>query len=130
MTISKLHKPVSTLTPQQIAQKVANEGLKGAIEHAISRSGDDYRTQFKKILDSKRPATTLGAQRFRAGAADAEAFLEQVYEHLPHFFKKLVDDAVEEQGRLHNLTNEQRRELTLELANVIDSELRLKGKFA
>jgi len=130
MTVIKINRPVEPLTPQQIAQKVAKDGLRGAVEQAISRSGDDYRSQFKKMLESKRPATPQGAQRFRAGAADSEAFLEQVYQHLPPFFKRMVDDAVEEQSKLHNLNDSQRRELALELANVIDSELRLKGKFA
>lgn len=121
--------PQQPISPQELAQKVANGGLKDAINNAIGASGQDYRKQLSKLLDSKKLAGK-GMNRFKPTEADATDFLEEVYQSLPSFFQKMIDDAVEEQARLNKLTEKHKKELRLELANVISQEIEFKGKFA
>lgn len=128
MTITKIHKPV-IINPQELAQKVANEGLKGSVDKAIESSEKEYRAHYKKLLESKNPMSQ-GLSRFKATESDANSFLEEVYHNLPSFFQKMIDDAVEEQAKLNNLNEKHKKELKLELADVIDQEIKLKGKFA
>ncbi|MBI2974794.1 MAG: hypothetical protein HYY43_04320, partial [Deltaproteobacteria bacterium] len=71
-----------------------------------------------------------GVKRFQATEADSAEFLEEVYQNLPTFFKKMIDDAVLEQANINKLSKKHQDELKRELADVIDQELRLKGKFA
>lgn len=120
----------SRLTPQEIAQKIASEGLKSTVEKAIDAGGHEYRAHYKKLLESKKSPIRRGISRFQATEADADTFLEEVYNNLPAFFKKMVDDTVEEQAQLNSLSQKHKDELRRELANVIDQEIRLKGKFA
>lgn len=121
-------KPVIPVNPQEIAQKVAKEGLKGAIDKAISASGDEYRTSYKKLLESKG-FTKTGIARFKHSETDVAKFLDEIYQSLPNIFKGMIDKAVDEQTNINKLTQEHKNELRRELANVIDQELRLKGKF-
>ena len=125
----KVQKPIVAINPQELAQKIASEGLKGAVEKAIESSEKDYRAHYKKLLETPKTATK-GIKRFNISEAEAEEFLERIYQNLPSFFKKMVDDAVEEQASVNSLTQKHKDELKRELANVIDQELRLKGKFA
>lgn len=125
----KIQKPVVSINPQELAQRIASEGLKGAVERAIEGSEKDYRAHYKKLLESNKTAPK-GVRRFSVSEADAEEFLEQIYQNLPSFFRRMIDDAVEEQSDLSKLTQRHKDELKRELANVIDQELRLKGKFA
>jgi len=129
MVIVKIPKSATAITPQELAQKIANEGMKGAVEKAIESGEKEYRAQFKKLLES-RQKSQKGVTRFRATEADANAFLDEIYSNLPSFFKKMIDSAVEEQARLNNLSKKHQDELRRELADVIDQEIRLKGKFA
>lgn len=129
MPIDKIQKPIVAINPQELARKIANEGLKGAIDRAIEASDKDYRTNYKKLLESRK-SQPKGISRFKITEADAEQFLEEIYQNLPSFFRKMIDDAVEEQAEANKLTQKHKDELRRELANVIDQELRLKGKFA
>jgi len=128
--VDKVQKPIVAINPQELAQRIANDGLKGAVEQAIGASEKEYRAHYKKLLESKKSPFSKGVSRFQATESDAIDFLEEVYNNLPSFFKRLVDDAVEEQARLNSLTQRHKDELRRELADVIDQELRLKGKFA
>lgn len=128
MTVGKIHKQPQ-ITPQQIAQKVADEGLKASVDKAIESGEKEYRAQYKKLLESKGLAKKAGV-RFKQTETDVQEFLEQVYQNLPAIFKKMIDSAVEEQAKINNLTKHHQEELKRELANVIDQEFRLKGKFA
>lgn len=121
---------VEGLTPQEIAQKIASEGLKGTVEKAIESGGHEYRAHYKKLLESKQGSFRKGIGRFQSTEAEADTFLEEIYNNLPAFFKKMVDDTVEEQAGLNGLSRKHKDELRRELANVIDQEIRLKGKFA
>jgi len=100
------------------------------VEQAIGSSEKEYRAHFKKLLEGRKKGLPKGISRFQATQADAMSFLEEVYETLPNLFRKMIDDAVEEQSRINNLSEKHKHELKLELANVIDQEIRLKGKFA
>lgn len=128
MTVTKIPKAIA-INPHELAQKVANEGLKGTVDKAIEASEKEYRTHYKKLLESKK-TMAKGISRFSPTEADSVSFLEDVYQNLPPFFKKMVNDAVEEQAKINKLTEKHQQELRLELANVIDQEIRLKGKFA
>lgn len=130
MVIGKIQKPLTAITPQELAQKIANEGLRGAVDKAVEASEKEYRAHYKKLLESKKSSTRGITSRFRTTEADADQFLDQVYANLPAFFKKMIDDAVEEQGKFNGLSEKHKLELKRELSNVIDQELRLKGKFA
>ncbi|MBI2341523.1 MAG: hypothetical protein HYU98_02160 [Deltaproteobacteria bacterium] len=129
MVIGKIQKNVVPVSPHELAQKIANEGFKGAVEQAISGSEKEYRAQYKRLLESKK-AFAPGVKRFQATEADSAEFLEEVYQNLPTFFKKMIDDAVLEQANINKLSKKHQDELKHELADVIDQELRLKGKFA
>jgi hypothetical protein len=130
MTSVKIQKPVVAITPQELAQKIAGEGLKGAIEKAIESGEKEYRAHFKRLLESRRSPFAKGVGRFQPSEADAESFMEGIYQGLPSFFRRMIDDAVDEQGRVNGLSQRHKQELKHELANVIDQEIRLKGKFA
>jgi lipopolysaccharide biosynthesis regulator YciM len=130
MVIGKIQKNVVPVSPHELAQKIANEGFKGAVEQAISGSEKEYRAQYKKLLESKKKAFAPGVNRFQSTEADSVEFLEEIYQNLPSFFKKMIDDAVSEQAKFNKLSQKHQNELKHELADVIDQELRLKGKFA
>src|SRR3989338_534575 len=100
MVISKINKPLTPITPQELAQKIASEGMKGAVDKAIEISEKEYRAHYKRLLELKKPMQ--GIQRFRPTEADSEKFMEEVYKNLPSFFKKMIDSAVEEQARISN----------------------------
>ncbi len=127
----KIQRPIVSINPQELAQRIATEGgLKGILDKAIESSSNEYRSTYKKLLESKRNPFKKGVKRFQATEADTISFLEEVYQNIPSFFKKMIDDAVEEQAEMNGLSQKHKDELRRELANVIDQELRLKGKFA
>lgn len=127
MSIGKIQKPA--INPQELAQKVANEGLKASVDKAIESSEKEYRSSYKKLLESKGfGKKSIG--RFQRTEVEVAEFLDHVYESLPDLFRKMIDDAVDEQSTMNKLTQKHKDELRRELANVIDQELRLKGKFA
>ena len=130
MVIQKIPKQPIPISAQELAQKIANEGLKGAVDKAIESSEKEYRTHYKKLLESKKSPFQKGVSRFQSTEAESAAFLEEIYNNLPLFFRKMIDDAVEEQSKTNKLSQKHKDELKRELANVIDQELRLKGKFA
>jgi len=126
--VDKIQRSTIAVTPQELAQEIAGKGgLKGAVEKAIESGEKEYRAQFKRLFESKRPMAK-GIGRFQSTEADTVAFLEGIYQNLPSFFKKMIDDAVEEQARFNKLSQKHKEELRRELANVIDQEIRLKGK--
>lgn len=130
MVIGKVPKSIVAVNPQELAQKIANEGFKGAVEKAIESSEKDYRAKYKRLLESSRKQQSKGISRFKSSEAETEEFLEQVYQNLPPFFRRMIDDAVGEQSKINKLTQKHKDELRRELANVIDQEIRIKGKFA
>lgn len=130
MTSVKIQKPVVAITPQELAQKIAHEGLKGVVEKAIESGEKEYRAHFKRLLESRKGQFGKGIGRFQPTETDTATFLEEIYQGLPSFFRRMIDDAVDEQGRMNSLSQKHKDELKRELANVIDQEIRLKGKFA
>ncbi len=127
MVVTKIPKPIIPLTPQQIAEQVAKGGLKSALEKAVEASSEEYRAKYKELLESKG-LKRKDFSRFKSTEADVARFLDTVYDNLPSIFQKMVDDAVEEQSSFHNLTDEHKNDLRRELSNIIDQELRLKGR--
>lgn len=127
--LPKIHRSGTVITPQELAQKLATDGFKGVVEKAIQHGEKEYRARYQKLLQpSKNRSTGIG--RFKTGEAEAMAFLEDVYQNLPAFFKKMIEDAVEEQGQRNGMNEKQKKLLRLELADVIDQEIRLKGRLA